>query len=176
MEHVDKACVQLGLDQYGEIPLIKEASKRTGLNHKHLVLIIVALMALSAISTHTGMWMVSTLNSFIMPCYYSFIAIETKDILDDKKWLTYWVVFAFVHYFDSIFQKVFFFVPFYPLVRAAFLFYIYKIKKNGIEYFYDKVIAGLFNKIEPYIRKVVVAFEDVAEMEEEEDIQQAKEK
>ena len=58
-------------------------------------------------------------------------------------------------------------MPFYPLVRAAFLYYIYRIKEDGIEIFYDKCIGGLFNKIEPFVRKVVVAFEDFTEMDEE---------
>ena len=103
MEHVDKVCLQLGLDKYREIMAVKLASKYSGLDHKHIILIVVVLTALSAITTHTGMWMVSTLNTFIMPCYYSFLALQTNDILDDKKWLTYWVVFSFIHYFDCIF-------------------------------------------------------------------------
>jgi receptor expression-enhancing protein 5/6 len=49
---------------------------------------------------------------FAIPAYYSLDALFTTGSADDTQWLTYWVVYAFLTFFESAVNAVYWF-PFY---------------------------------------------------------------
>ena len=67
------------------------------------------LMA-STFSPKLGFNLVYYSPRFLYPAYWSIKALETSDVKDDRKWLTYWVVFAFfsvLEYFSGMFLLLF---------------------------------------------------------------------
>ena len=54
---------------------------------------------------------------FVFPTYASVRAIESRDVADDTKWLTYWVVFSTVNFFE-IFML---WIPLYYLLKFILL-------------------------------------------------------
>lgn len=42
----------------------------------------------------------SNLLVFTIPAFYTFKAIESEETEDDKRLLTFWVVFGFLYFFD----------------------------------------------------------------------------
>lgn len=81
------------------------------------------------------------------PAYISMKAIESKDKLDDTKWLTYWVtyaVFSCVEFFSGILTS---FIPFYWLLKCVFLVYcMAPIPQNGSVLIYNRIIRPYFLK------------------------------
>lgn len=81
------------------------------------------------------------------PAYISMKAIESKDKLDDTKWLTYWVtyaVFSCVEFFSGVLTS---FIPFYWLLKCVFLvFCMAPIPQNGSVIIYNRVIRPYFLK------------------------------
>lgn len=44
---------------------------------------------------------------FLIPAYFSFIALESLDKEDDKKFLTYWIIFSISEVISPIFNWIF---------------------------------------------------------------------
>ena len=167
MEKVNEICTKFDLDHYGDVPLIKKASEMTGVAHQHIVLGLVVLAALFTLSP-PGMVIVTAISTFLWPCYLSYKALESEQGMDDKRWLTYWVAFAFIFCFDEVFRRILFFVPFYGIIRIAGLVYIYYIRKDGTQLFYDKVVSPIFNKLGSQLDQAVAIFEEITLMSEKE--------
>ena len=130
MEKIQEFCQRFGLDQYGEVPVIKKASKITGQPHYIITLAILALLLISCL-TPPGQWICTVLFSFLLPAYYSFKAIESENSQDDQKWLTYWIVFGFNFCFEDVIFRLLFWVPLLKLIRVGLLVYLYTSKDNG---------------------------------------------
>lgn len=83
------------------------------------------------------------------PAYISMKAIESKDKLDDTKWLTYWVTYATfscIEFFSGVLTS---FIPFYWLLKCVFLvFCMAPIPQNGSVIIYQRVIRPYFLKHE----------------------------
>lgn len=81
------------------------------------------------------------------PAYISMKAIESKDKLDDTKWLTYWVtyaVFSCIEFFSGVLTS---FIPFYWLLKCIFLvFCMAPIPQNGSVLIYNRIIRPYFLK------------------------------
>lgn len=163
MEKVDEFCTNYGLDKYGEVPIIKTVSEKTGLKHQHIVLIVILLLVLGCLS-RTGQWLVSIILTFLWPAYMSFKALESPGAQDDKKWLTYWVVFGFNHCFEGVLFKLFFFVPLLRLVRTAILVYLFLSKTNGTEWFFDAYVKHGFAFIQDKFGCAIESFENFAQL------------
>lgn len=54
---------------------------------------------------------------FVFPAYASVRAIESGDVSDDTKWLTYWVVFSTVNFFEIFLE----WIPLYYLLKFILL-------------------------------------------------------
>jgi receptor expression-enhancing protein 5/6 len=84
--------------------------------------------------------------SLVYPAYASFKAVESPDPDDDKQWLTYWVVIGCYSIADSFLDIFFFWVPFYFVIKLAFVLYLALPHTKGAVYLYDKVVKPFFLK------------------------------
>lgn len=163
MEKVDEFCAKYGLDQFGDVPLVKTASEKTGLKHQHIILGVVVLLLLGCLS-RTGQWLVGVIFTFLWPCYMSFKALESPGAEDDKKWLTYWIVYGFNYCFEGVIFKLLFFVPLIRLVRTALLVYLFTSNQNGTEWVFDAYVKHGFTYIRDNFGEYIEAFEDFARL------------
>jgi len=82
---------------------------------------------------------------FLYPAYWSIKALETSDLRDDKKWLTYWVVFAFFSVLEYFSGFLTYFIPFYWLAKCVFMVWLMMPgESNGAELIYNRFIRPKF--------------------------------
>ena len=158
MEQIEEFCQRFGLDQYGEIPLVKQASEMTGQPHWLISFGIAVLLLLSCL-TPPGLWLVSVVFSFLIPAYLSFKAVESPDHEDDKKWLTYWIVFGFNYCFEDVIFGLLYWVPLLGLIRLGMMIFLFVSREKGSEFLFKAYVSPAFGKIQELVGDYVTAFE-----------------
>ncbi|XP_053208947.1 receptor expression-enhancing protein 5-like [Panonychus citri] len=84
---------------------------------------------------------------FLYPAYQSLNALETVNADDDRKWLTYWVVFAFFSLIEFFADTIFMWFPFYWLAKIVFLVWcFFPIERNGSNVIYSRIIRPYYLK------------------------------
>jgi len=77
---------------------------------------------------------------FVYPAYCSIKAIESNDKNDDTQWLSYWLVFGLFKVFESVADFMISSIPFYFLIKVAFLVYLFLPQTQGAKVIYENVI------------------------------------
>lgn len=93
--------------------------------------------------------LLSNIAGFVVPGYYSLLALETTTTADDTALLTYWVVFAFLNVIEYWSRAILYWVPFYFLFKTIFLLYIGIPSFGGAQLVY-------VNFIKPFARTYIV--------------------
>lgn len=158
MNKLEEICQKFGLDQYGDVPFIKKISQMTGQPHWLIVFGIAIVLLLSCL-TPPGQWFCSILFSFLLPAYLSFKAVESPAHEDDKKWLTYWVVFGFNYCFEDVIFGLLWWVPLISVLRTAMFIFLYVSREHGSEFMFRAYVSPAFSKIQSICGPWVQGFE-----------------
>ena len=151
MEHIDKICEKLNLNELERVQFLRDLSAKTHVKPAYFGLGAIAVASLFALVGY-GSTILFFLIGFLYPAYMSYKAIETKsDPDDDKQWLTYWVVFSFIHVFDPILNIVLSVIPFTLILKLAFNIWLLHPKTKGALLIYNRVIRDLLKKYESKI-------------------------
>ena len=68
---------------------------------------------------------VSNLLGWVLPAYLSVKAIESPATRDDVQWLTYWVVFGFFNFLESLALRVIlYYFPWYFAFKSVFVIWL----------------------------------------------------
>lgn len=152
---------QLGFNKYYRIPFVQKLSKKT---KQPPFLIVFAFLLLFVIFLLTPFGCVlTTALAFGVPAFHTFKALESEDTKDDKRLLTFWIVFGLFYFFDDAIKTLFFFVPGFSVMRLGVIFYLYHPKTNGAENIYQKVIHPLFTNYQDKIEKIINPLEKKTE-------------
>jgi len=91
---------------------------------------------------------VSNIVGWAFPAYLSFRAIESPGHEDDIQWLTYWVVFGFFTFLESIaLRVVLYYFPYYFPVKTAFVLWLQLPATKGAHVFYHSVFRPVLLNI-----------------------------
>lgn len=90
--------------------------------------------------------LLSNIAGFVIPGYYSLIALNTRTSSDDTQLLTYWVVFAFLNVVEFWSKAILYWVPFYFLFKTIFLLYIGVPSFGGATLVYQNIIKPFSEK------------------------------
>jgi len=151
-----RASLEKVLYQPGKMnDLLTTAEAKTGVKRLYL-----AIGFLGVLSTYLvfgyGAQLVCNLIGFGYPAYASLKAIESPKKEDDTKWLTYWVVYAYLctlEFFSDILLSWF---PFYWLAKCALLLWCFAPGSwNGSNFLYNKVIRPAFLKYQSKVDSVL---------------------
>ncbi|XP_074597410.1 receptor expression-enhancing protein 5-like isoform X2 [Brevipalpus obovatus] len=139
--------------------LLNSIEKITKVDKKWTIRGFLGFMAVYLIFGHAAS-LLSNLLGFAYPCYASLNALETVDPDDDRKWLTYWVVFASFSLVEFFSDQIFSWFPFYYLAKVVFLVWCFlPIKKNGSQVIYQRFIRPFYlrkkSEIDATVEKVV---------------------
>lgn len=109
----DKAQHQISqLDkELGKHEFLNNFERQTNVPKVYVVLGLGALYFFLIFFNIGANFLINTIG-FALPAYYSLDALFTTGKADDTQWLTYWVVYAFLTFFESAVNAVYWF-PFY---------------------------------------------------------------
>ncbi|SGZ54416.1 CIC11C00000002815 [Sungouiella intermedia] len=94
--------------------------------------------------------LLSNIAGFVIPGYYSLIALDTVSKADDTELLTYWVVFAFLNVIEFWSRAILYWIPFYFLFKTIFLLWAGIPPFGGSKVVYVNIIKPVTDK---YIKK-----------------------
>jgi len=106
---------------------------------------------------------ITALMGFAYPAYMSFKALESEGDEDDMQWLTYWVVFIFVNFFDNVVGIFFSIIPLYHLLKLIFYVYLYYPKSKGALTVYKNFVRPILKKYESQIDEALKKGENLKE-------------
>lgn len=141
------------LDGYAnQIAPLKQQADKLGVNPGLLLgaaLFVVSLLLL----IFKGFAVVVTTFTVLYPGVLSIRAIESPGADDDKVWLTYWMIFGFLHVAETFLPFVFYFVPYWEWIRVAF--FVWLIQFNGSTTIYEKVLRDLLRQNKAFIEEFI---------------------
>eukprot|EP00850_Spirogloea_muscicola_P003849 SM000016S01837 [mRNA] locus=s16:94280:95001:- [translate_table: standard] len=80
------------------------------------------------------------------PAYASFKAVESFDAADDRQWLTYWVVFASLSFFEPFVYVLLDWLPLYQELKLLLIVWLVLPQTRGAVYVYDHFVAPFFRR------------------------------
>ncbi|TIB58280.1 hypothetical protein E3P78_03976 [Wallemia ichthyophaga] len=105
-----------------------------------------AFVVAALVFFNIGAAFISNLIGFAIPAYYALCAIESPGHDDDIQWLTYFVVFSFFTFGESLVNIVKYF-PFYYLFKIGFSAWLMLPQTKGAKTLYLNVLRPvLFSK------------------------------
>ena len=91
----------------------------------------------------------------LYPAFWTIKSLEQNIVEEQKKWLTYWVVFGFFIIVDTRSIVIVKFIPFYFLFKILFLIWLFMPGSNGCTLVYHfivkKIVRFYEDKIDSYI-------------------------
>ena len=109
----------------------------------------------------------TTMIALIYPLYMSFKRLqalqkkpssEEKEDAETTRWLSYWLVYAFINNTECIFWKFFEKIKIYNLVKFLFLILCFIPKVQLSVYIYNFITAKIFDKYGEKFEKNTVEF------------------
>ncbi|SCU89379.1 LAME_0E03202g1_1 [Lachancea meyersii CBS 8951] len=88
----------------------------------------------------------SNFVGFVVPAYYSLLALRTSTSTDDTELLTYWVVFAFLNVIEFWSKAILYWIPFYWFLKTLLLVYLALPQTSGAKYVYNTILDPIAQK------------------------------
>jgi len=146
---------------------VVELSKRFKVEPGHIVLGFFGVFFILIISG-IGSGLLTGVMGFAYPAYMSFKALESDGEDDDKQWLTYWVVFVFVDFFDDVLGMFLTIIPLYHLLKMVFYIYLFYPRTKGALKIYEMFLRPILKKYEGEVDELLNKAEKAkAKIEEE---------
>eukprot|EP00092_Neocalanus_flemingeri_P002376 GFUD01002541.1.p1 GENE.GFUD01002541.1~~GFUD01002541.1.p1 ORF type:complete len:190 (+),score=55.48 GFUD01002541.1:187-756(+) len=141
-EHIKKL-----LNKPGPVTdLLAMAEKKTGLDRMILLGLSITFLTFWLCLGY-GAQLICGVIGFLYPAFESVKALHNADTNIEKRWLTYWVVFAFFHVLEFFSDHLVWWVPLYWLAKTIFLVWcMAPINQNGSAVVYKLVIRPLYVK------------------------------
>ncbi|KAG8856925.1 ER membrane protein DP1/Yop1 [Tulasnella sp. 330] len=133
--------------ELSKYPIVNQIEAKTQVPKAYGALIAAAVF-LSTIFVNTLALPVSNLVGWALPAYLSYRAIETPAPEDDKQWLTYWTVFGFFTFLESLaLRPVLYYVPYYFPIKTAFVLWLQLPTTRGALIFHHSVMRPVINNL-----------------------------
>ncbi|KAK9448951.1 TB2/DP1, HVA22 family-domain-containing protein [Limtongia smithiae] len=110
--------------------------------------------------------LLANLAGFVIPGYYSLLALESPGTADDTQYLTYWVVFAFFSVLEFWSRAILYWIPFYWFFKVIFVLYLGLPQFQGAKLVYKTVVKPVSVKLvgaTPKLASVASALKEKAE-------------
>jgi len=128
--------------QASQYPVLNDLEKKTGVPKIYAIAGVGALYFLMIFLNYGGQ-LLCNLIGFLLPSYYSIIAIESSSKVDDTQWLTYWTVFGFLSIIEYWSNTLLYWLPFYYLFKVVFILWLALPQFGGATYLYHVAIRPI---------------------------------
>ncbi|KAK7202551.1 hypothetical protein BZA70DRAFT_285348 [Myxozyma melibiosi] len=133
------------LDKY---PVVDKVFKQVGVPKSYGVLGAVGLYLFMIFLNFGGIGeLLANLAGFVIPGYYSLLALDSPGTADDTQYLTYWVVFAFFSVIEFWSRAILYWVPFYWFFKVIFVLYLGLPQFHGAQTVYKAVVKPISAKL-----------------------------
>ncbi|KAK9383330.1 TB2/DP1, HVA22 family-domain-containing protein [Kockiozyma suomiensis] len=133
------------LDKY---PIVDKISKQVGVPKAYGVLGGVGLYLFLIFLNFGGIGeLLANLAGFVIPGYYSLLALDSPGSADDTQYLTYWVVFAFFSVIEFWSRAILYWVPFYWFFKTIFVLYLGLPQFHGAQVVYKAIVKPVSAKL-----------------------------
>ena len=105
---------------------------------------------------------ITNLVGTLYPAFWTIKSLEQNLVEEQKKWLTYWVVFGSFIIIDMSSVVIVKFIPFYFFLKILFLIWLFMPGSNGCTIIYYLVVKKIFRYYEDKIESYVVGAKDYA--------------
>jgi receptor expression-enhancing protein 5/6 len=99
--------------------------------------------------------LITNLVGTVYPAFWTIKSIESKTD-DDKRWLTYWVVFAFFTIIDMFSGFILKYIPFYFFLKICFLIVLFMPNSQLCNIIYKMLVVRVFKTFEQDIDTATV--------------------
>ena len=125
---------------------------------------VVLGLALSVIFVYFNILdsIITNLVGTLYPLFWTIKSLEQNSIEEQKKWLTYWVVFGSFIIVDMGSKVIVKFIPFYFVLKILFLIWLFMPGSNGCTLIYYLVVKKIFRYYEDKIDSYVIGAKDYA--------------
>ena len=147
---IDK--IPIDPEKLKKYPFLSQIQEKFGVPQKVSAIAII-LLSFLVIANGICSGLLATFFGFLLPAYESLKALETPSPLDDKKWLTYWVIYGCFSILEFFADIILFWLPFYYLIKVGFLTWCMwpNNDNNGALFVYERVVRPYFLKNEKKI-------------------------
>lgn len=153
MDKIEEVAEKMKLGQFTQNNYIQVVAEKTKIKPIVIVFFHAALVMLVLGLTAIGRALIESLLLFFYPAYKSFEALKTEETYDDRRWLTYWIVFGFFFAFDSGLSVITKHIPLWSLIRIIVLIWILHPAYGGAEKVYSVVIRPVLDQYDEKIDK-----------------------
>ena len=105
---------------------------------------------------------ITNLVGTLYPAFWTIKSLEQNSVEEQKKWLTYWVVFGSFIIVDMGSPVIMKFIPFYFVLKILFLIWLFMPGSSGCTIVYYLVVKKIFRYYEDKIESYVVGAKDYA--------------
>ncbi|KAL8097968.1 HVA22-like protein a isoform X1 [Apium graveolens] len=84
------------------------------------------------------------LVSLAYPLYASIRAIETKSVVDDQQWLTYWILYSMITLFELTFAKLIEWIPIWSYAKLIVTCWLVIPYFSGAAYVYQHYVRPFY--------------------------------
>ena len=105
---------------------------------------------------------ITNLVGTLYPAFWTIKSLEQNLVEEQKKWLTYWVVFGSFIIIDMSSVVIIKFITFYFILKILFLIWLFMPGSNGCTIIYYLVVKKIFRYYEDKIESYVVGAKDYA--------------
>jgi receptor expression-enhancing protein 5/6 len=153
MEEI-KAKIEELSEQLEQISLFKTLRAKTGVPTGTFAIGLMSVLFL-LVFVGFGASLIVSVVGILYPAYMSFKAIESAEEDDDKMWLTYWVIFAVYNFADRFVDYLFFWVPFWFVIKLVVLVWMFFPQTKGAIKIYHLIARPIFKAYEARIDQII---------------------
>ncbi len=118
---------------------MEQICKHTGLTEKQVMSYSLTL-GIVCVVFGIGASYITCLIGVAYPAFKSFLTLDEGKEEEMKQWLTYWVVFGCCNIVDHFAGFILHFIPFYYVLKLAFLVALFHPRINGATILYDSYL------------------------------------
>lgn len=125
---------------------IQEIQKKSDIPAAYLIFTLIFASVL--VSSGYFAQSLTSIIIFVLPVYWTLKAVEMRLKNEDKQWMTYWLIWTFFYFLDSIFSNFLKKIPNFYLIKLLFFIWLFLPSTMGAQYLYYNLFSSYSEKFD----------------------------